>query len=253
MSKINELVATLNAITDKNIFEIYIPSLKRTVKFRPLTAKQQRAFYTCVNEKTVFNTQFILTTFNIIKGCCTESNLIPVFNIFDRAAILIALRVNTLGNLITVLKDEQEFTVDLTDCLQQFKSLELPICKDIAVQNILINLQIPTLLEQYELEKELRDKEIDTMPFSSLLEDVITGEVCKLIKEINIEQVAVGYKNLNFKDKATVVESLPASIVFELQDFAQNVNTKLSECLTCPVKDNDTIAFDITVDFFLDR
>ncbi len=118
---------------------------------------------------------------------------------------------------------------------------------------ILINLQIPTLLEQYELEKELRDKEIDTMPFSSLLEDIITGEVCKLIKEINIEQVAVGYKNLNFKDKATVVESLPASIVFELQDFAQNVNTKLSECLTCPVKDNDTIAFDITVDFFLDR
>ncbi len=210
-------------------------------------------YNSCFPNCTIPTPQSVSTTFNIIKGCCTESNLFPVFNIFDRAAILIALRVNTLGNLITVLKDEQEFTVDLTDCLQQFKSLELPICKDIAVQNILINLQIPTLLEQYELEKELRDKEIDTMPFSSLLEDIITGEVCKLIKEINIEQVAVGYKNLNFTDKAIVVESLPASIVFELQDFAQNVNTKLSECLTCPVKDNDTIAFDITVDFFLDR
>ena len=64
MSNINDILSTLNQLSEKNSFKVYIPSLKREVAFKPLTSGQQKLFYLCVSDN-LFNSKFITSAFEI--------------------------------------------------------------------------------------------------------------------------------------------------------------------------------------------
>ena len=252
MNKLDNVVAALNLITEKTAFEIYIPSLKRVVKFKPLTAKQQKTFYSCVDEIPIFNTQFIIVAFNIIKENCTEVEIINSLNVIDRLAILLAIRINTLGNTVDIEKDGELYSLNLQECLNKIQNITLPSIKTVSVKNIQLELQVPTLIDQYGLEKELREG-INSLPAKILIESLIIGEVGKLIKEIYIDNTPINYAVFSHKERIEIVEKLPAEIIFELQSYAAQINNILENTTTFEISENNKVSFDITPDFFLDK
>jgi len=75
MTNLNDIITQINTLSERNSFDIYIPSLKRNVKFKPLTSKQQKSLYSCVTDNIVYSTRFIIVTYNIIKENCYEQDV----------------------------------------------------------------------------------------------------------------------------------------------------------------------------------
>lgn len=256
MSNIKEVLAALNALSEKNSFEVFLPSLKREVKFKSLTAKQQKYFYECVKDNVVFNTKFVIATYNIIKENCFELDIVDRLTVVDRAFILLAYRKYTLGNELQIEKDGTIFNTTIDNCLEQAKTIQLPQNKLVSIKNVQVELHVPTVLDQYGLEKELRESLADEAPeIDQLISSVILNEISKTVKEVWLiggeNALPVGFNLLKHSERLEVVENLPAEIMFEMQSFVGEVNAIMNKALTITT-DSDSVGFDITVDFFLD-
>lgn len=257
MANINEILAALKAQSEKNAFGVYVPSLKRELKFKPLTGKQQKSFYGCLADNIAFRTKFILLTYDIIKENCLEPETVDILTVLDRSVILLALRKNILGDGFVLEKDNTQYTASIDVCLKTAESIDIPAVKTIAIQDLEYVIGVPTIKEQYQAEKELRegDKE-NTVPIEQLVKDVLFTEASKFIKEIYFvagsNKVPFEYNNLTFKERISVIEALPADTLIEIQRAFNEVDTLQTKILTVVLGEGMVSTFDITPDFFLE-
>ena len=71
--------------------DIYVPSLETKLKFKPLTAKQQKLLIDSALDNPIINISFMRNALQIIKELCEESHLIENITVYDRDAILIQM------------------------------------------------------------------------------------------------------------------------------------------------------------------
>lgn len=255
MSNYNTFLNILNNIAEKNAFEVYVPSLKRNVKFKPITIKQQKSFYSGVQENTLFNTQFIITTYNIIKENCLEPELVDAFTILDRLSILLSLRKHTLGAGIAVVKDGTTYNLDITECINRVQVVAVPINKTLTLQGFEVEIGVPTILEQYKAEIELRNTSSRVASYKEAVLEIIAGEICKTIKSIKLLQgdspVVLNYIDLTFEQRLSLLDKLPAEVFLFLQKYIKEVNEIFESVLRFKTEDGKEISFDVNSDFFL--
>jgi len=254
MSNINELLKTLKAYTELTAINVYIPSLKREVKFKPLTAGQQKSFYNCVADNTVFKTKFIILTYEIIQENCLE-NIVEQLTTTDRLAILLALRKNILGPAITLGKNF--IPANIEDCFETAKTMTLLGSRSVKVKDFEIDFMPPLAAEQYFIEKELRENNTETSaPINKVVQDIVFTESIKIIDEITLvdgeQKAKFNFGSLSFKDRIAIIEALPAEVLFEIQKYIKDVNTEHATLLRAKLSDGSLVVFDITPDFFLD-
>lgn len=253
MANINEILAALNTYTESNAYDVFIPSLKRNVKFKPLTGKQQKAFYDCFADNIVFRTKFVILSYNTIKENCLEPNLVDSFNVIDRSAILLTIRKNALGSEFILVKDDKQYMVNIDDCLLNATKIETPQPKTVTTQNLEFTLAVPTILDQYNIEKQLRENSTETtVPMTRLVKDVLFSEASKFIKEIYLNKTPFNFSQLSYADRITVVEALPADALIQLQSYLKEVEQLQLVMLSVQLENNEVSAFDITPDFFLE-
>ena len=244
MSDINEFIESINANAVKNSIEVFLPSFQRIVKFKPVSTKQYKDLYACIKDNILYNTKFVIVTYNIIKDNCLEPDILDQINIIDRAFILLALRKNILG---TTVKN-----IDFSSNLALASTIVLPEEVLLTIDNIKINTQIPTLKEVYEMEVELRgDLKEETVTINTLTENLIIGGCCKFIKNIQVEDTNLNFKTFSYKERIRLVENLPASTLNSIQSFAEKV-TNLQDSVTNVLNSDGTrFQFYINADFFL--
>lgn len=253
MSNVNDFITALNTLSERNSFEIYIPSLKKNIAFKPLTTGQQRSLYLCVADDIIYRTKFILTTFDIIKESCVDQSVISSFTTIDRTAILLSMRKNTLGSNLVIENNDKQYITNFDSSLELIKTLETPANKIVSIKDIQIELHTPLLVDQYGLEKELRSDLPEALIPDEAIKELILNEASKLIKEIIIENKPVNYSSLSYKERLMLVERLPAEFMYEMQTYAEAINTIQTDLLTVKADEETNITFDLTVDFFLDR
>lgn len=151
MNNIQNVLDTLKDYANKNILQIYIPSLKREVGFRPITGAQQKKLYDAGYDNLVFRTKFIIATYEIITENCLDWDITKEFNVLDRLAILLAYRKTLHGDII---KSEygDAAVAESIDKLAKIQDL----AKTIEFDKIKIDIEVPKIIEQYKHEKELR-------------------------------------------------------------------------------------------------
>jgi hypothetical protein len=255
MTNITNTLSLLNTLTEKNSFEVLIPSLKRNVKFKPLTTKQQKLFYSCLTDNVLYGTKFIIATYLIIKDNCYEPEIIDTLTVIDRLAILLVIRKNTLGVKLNLIKDNVLHKTSIESCLDAINNVQIPSNETIVIKNIKLELQTPLIADQYGVEKEVREPLINVpSTLNSAVQDAITGEVCKVIKNIWIieegTEIDVHYNTLTYENKIELIENLPAELLTEIQSYVDKINLEVAKLLTVPI-DGDNIMFNITVDFFM--
>lgn len=238
MSNVNNFVSVLNSIAEKTSINVYLPSLKREVRFKTINAKQHKDMYSCLRDNKVYNTNFIITTYNIIKNNCLEPEVVNQINIIDKTYILLALRKSTLGPII------KNRNINFDECLNSANTIVLPDEEMLLIGEIKIVTQIPLLEETYKMEIELRGTlQEKKITIETLTEELIINSCCKYIKEVWINDKSLNVKAFNYKDRLTIVENLPAIALTSLQEFAKKIST---------LQDNITNnQFYINTDFFL--
>jgi len=244
MTDINEFIASINANAVKNSIEVFLPSFQKIVKFKPVSTKQYKDLYACIKDNILYNTKFVIATYNIIKDNCLEPGILDQINIIDRAFILLALRKNILG---TIVKN-----IDFNSNLALASTVVLPEEVLLTIDNIKISTQVPTLKEAYEMEVELRGSfKEEAITINTLTEDLIIGGCCKFIKKIQVEDTDLNFKAFNYKERIRLVENLPAATLSSIQNFAGKV-TSLQDSITNVLNSDGTrFQFYINADFFL--
>lgn len=247
----------LQEIALKNAFLVYIPSLKREVKFTPLTIAQQRAIYESASDNMAFQTKFVIATYNIIKANCLESEIVDMLNAVDRASILISLRCN-LFDTETVEIENNPY--DLNIVKEKLKNTDCNLFKEkIAVGDLLFDLQVPNILDWCILEKDLRGGQEEPKTFVKIFSEVYITELIKLIKEIYYksdtgEYVSVDFKNKPTEEKIQAISGLPAEASFAFKKALIEYYNYYMDLLTIPTGENGEmeIILDIRADFFIE-
>lgn len=105
---------------DKPIFEIAVPSLKRPVKFRPFTVKEEKILLVAQQEGV--EKSIILAIKQVINNCCQEDKFdVNKLATFDLEYLFLKLRARSINNVIEVSYRDNEddkvydFEIDLDE------------------------------------------------------------------------------------------------------------------------------------------
>jgi len=265
-AKVNEVIQLLK--NNQKVSEIYVPSLKRGVKFKHLTAGQQEQFVRALVDNPAHQSKFITTLINVIKENCEDKGLINQFTIIDRYAIGLGLRVASVGE---VLKTEVEaepgavYNIDLKNNIEFIKSsLEHIPLDSITLDNIKIDLQYPTIAQEASNESYFRqnDSGLDTTPeaIRSIISNAFIGDVTMFVKAMTIsregsENIVIDFNQLTLQDKLDIIRRLPNTLLEKMLNPMSSVKTQIETILksvgtldTDPkIKRSVLIAFDASL------
>jgi len=248
MSNVQTVLDLLKELSVKNSVSIFIPSLNREVKFRPITGAQQKKIYDSGYDNIVFRTKFILATYDIIVENCLEPDITNELNVIDRLSILLAYRKALYGSIIKNASGE----IDFTECLEKLnKAANRFSEQEIEYDNIKITAQIPKFIDQYKFEKELREQAVlqrdDTKTFIEAFGEMYFGELCKTVKSISIGDVTIAFNQLSINEQLAVIERLPLVVINSIGEFIKTTVNLQTELLTAKVK-SETAEMDIVLD-----
>jgi hypothetical protein len=248
-SNYNTILNVLDTINKEVNVSVYVPSLKREVKFKNTNTGQQKALLKAAVDNPVFQTRFTIALYNLIAENCTEPEVVKHLTTIDSAAIAIQLRIATTGAQHVIAQGGRKYNVDLAPIVERFKAFE-PL--DPAVINespFTINVEMPLFVEQFNLEKQLREKNLnDQQIVSTQLTDTIgdafVGEVSKYIKEITVfhnnAETVLDYKTLPYIKRHAVLEKLPSTVVKNVLKYMEKYVNKQKDILTVSGTDTET-------------
>lgn len=237
MSNFNDIVSILDSLNQENTLSFYLPSLKREVKFRGINTGQQKTLLKASVDNPVFQTRFVISVYNIIVENCQEKEILNSLTIIDVLAILLQYRVNLYGNKFIVKSEDKNYSVNLQSSIDTLKSVELPPSEKFESNGVTIQVGMPTLNEQYQLEKQIREKTLsdkdlinpNNINIGDTIGDAFIGEVSKYIKDITIEKDGkthnLNYKDLSFIKKFAVLEKIPTTTVKQILSYIVKVTT----------------------------
>lgn len=235
MSNFNDIVSILDSLNQESALSFYLPSLKREVKFKSISTGQQKTLLKASVDNPVFQTRFIIAVYNIIIENCQEKEIVNSLNIIDVLSILLQYRVSLYGSKFIVKNNDKNIHVELQTCIDRIKTITLPEAGKFEDGPISIVVGLPTLLDQYQLEKQVREKSLSDKDLINLnninigdtIGDAFIGEVSKYIKDITIVKegnpYSLNYKDLSFNKKFAVLEKIPTATVKQLLTYIVKV------------------------------
>lgn len=259
MSNFNDIISVLDTINKENVVSVYVPSLKKDVKFKGFTTGQQKLFLKAAVDNPVFQTRFIIACYTLLQENCLEKEALAAFTALDGAAILIQLRVSVYGKDFEMEDNNEAYKIDLTQIIEKVKALDIPAHKTINEGAFNIVVGAPSLYEQYSLEKQVRGKNLEneqtpTQNINDTIGEAFIGEVSKYIKDIDInvngEVTNINYSGLPFTKKHQVLEKLPTSVVKGVITYIETITTLQKQLLTVTgtkVTDSSTKDVELTL------
>ena len=133
---------------DKPLVDIPVPSLKKNLKFRPFTVKEEKILLMAQTERDEKN--IILAIKQVINNCCQEPNFdIDKLATFDLEYLFLKLRARSINNVIEVSYRDNEvdkvydFEIDL-DQVEMLQNADAP--NTIAVNDTVgIKMKFPSV------------------------------------------------------------------------------------------------------------
>lgn len=225
-----KVTEVLNLIkSGQKTIEIFVPSLKKNVKFKHLTAGQQEKFVQALVDNPAVQTRFTLTLIDVIKECCEDKSLLNLFTIIDKYAIGISLRAASLGaNLKTEVESEPGlvYNIDLNKNVEFIKEkVKHDPFDSIELDEFKLELQYPTLTQEASNERFFKREESSfdqtAEGIRSIISNAFIGDVIMFIKTLTINKaegdpLVVDLNQLTLQDKLEIVRKLPITLFDKL-------------------------------------
>lgn len=204
-----DILSELKSFTDQNVIDIYLPSQKKTVKFKKLNVKQQKQLLLVALDDAKSLINFNIALYDIIHDNIVSDKNFNI-NIYDRNSIIFNL-----------LKD---------DAVDEKRDLYTKICNnyatvDVNINDVVINnkiihftLSVPTFQRDYAYNKKLLTKyNLDITNKKEFIEHTYLIEIAKYISKIEITK----------SDKQTITTTLhdeKLESIFKIVDSLPSVN-----------------------------
>jgi hypothetical protein len=215
VSDIKQFIQQLETITDGEVVDIFIPSVKKKGKFRALTVKQHKDIIKTVMEGFDGSIKTPITFNNILKENAIDKGL--ELKLYDRNHILVELRKATIGESVKI----GDTTYDLKE-LPKF-NFEFEGEPNIEYKNISVEMEIPSL------EKDTQITEKSMFEFGKISSEekkvkdsvniLLTFEIIKFIKQVKIGELVLSFDKLSLHEKKSIVDAFPLKLNNNIIDF----------------------------------
>lgn len=269
-AELSEMMKLMSRVNDSFSFSIDIPSRNDTVPFRPITTAQQKTLIKSSLDMTGTSSDFIYNLRNIIRDNCADPDIdADNLTILDKLFICMKLRINSIGPQIKIqlneyLEDEETpvtLSLNLVDfyekMLQSYKGVLPTTIKD-DDGNYIVECDIPTIGEEYRIDKELQ-KEIKERLIDSETADYAQGiytelfiqELGKYVKTISIrnldnpdnpeDYIVTDLKNVPFETRLKFIDMLPNALSEEIVNYANDTIDGLNSLLIAEIPVNGKV------------
>jgi hypothetical protein len=231
---IQDVLQLLKDLDKTSSFDVFIPTLQKTVLFKQLNTQQLKQLLKTIIDSPIHNTEFVTTFNSIIKDNILDPSVkVDALNIFDKVLILIKTRIESISPEYTfnLEKDEQtnieEFKVNLAEAYDNFvQSTPSYNPETIKKDTCELVISLPTLQTENKLEKELyKNTKIEiTTPeeLRNTIGETFINELTKYITTIKINDTVIDLDQHNFKTRIKLVEQLPTSCINGVLKYIEN-------------------------------
>lgn len=224
---IADVLKQLDELNLENSIQVFVPSLQRILKFKPLNLKQQKELLRTTIDESLVKLAFNNLLSNIISDNSVEKININSLYTFDRAAIALSLRAKGLDKDLKI----DDKTINLEQKATDIVSIPVDLNKfkqTIKDSNVSIGLTIPKLGVDKEINAFALNK-IKSSPENDLkavISDLVIYEFVKFIEYVEI-QVGENKEVLNFdtlkpSERITVIEKFPSTITNKIFDYVKS-------------------------------
>lgn len=222
---ITSLLTKINSI--ENSVDVFIPSLNKTVKSKPLNLKQQKDIISCVGD----GVSGLVSFERILNNIVTDNTGLADLKVYDKLPVIVALRVSALGNTYKT----PEGSIDITDAVKKLSKFKLKskVEETFTYEGISVEVAIPTLEHDAEIIKKLeleikKNSELNSKNISS----IYTYELIKHIKSVSVGENTVLFNDLKVVEKNQVVDSIPLPLNKQLIKFIESYREELADLFT---------------------
>lgn len=243
MSDVNNVLQKLKELNKKRSVQIFLPSLKKKVKFLPFTLKQQKHILsqlpTGPADLITFNNVFN----QIIIDNAEEELDLSSINLIDRLSVVLTYRVSSLGSTY----DIEDKKINLNKVLDNIKNFNIDSIqsKNITVKDLSVEITFPSL--QYD--SEINDNIIKQLNADDntqvILSKLFTSEILKYIKSITITGEKIELYTLPYNEKLEVIEELPGALTKKIFSYIETIKKVESSISTV-----DGIKIDVSNELF---
>lgn len=234
---LNDVLKQLDAISIENSIDVFVPSIKQNLKFKPLNLRQQKELLKTTIDESLIKLAFnnILTEI-ILENVIDNINLTNLFT-FDRTAIALCLRAKGLSNIL----DINDKKIDLFDKIEENRSITVDLStfnKTITAGTLTIKLSIPSLATDKEINTFVLNKIKATQvtDIKTIIGDLVVYELAKFIEFISFQEgetpAKYVFNNLKVQDRMSLVEKFPSTLTNGVFDFVKeyrNLESKFTQ------------------------
>lgn len=239
MSDINDIIAQINA--DKKKLTFYSNTKKTNIEILPLTLSQQKKIMEYSYEGYLAVIYFNSIIYDILKeNVQTDAPLDTI----DRVCACIALRCH--------LGKEYQYEgniIDIEKHIEKNKTIEIDIQPTtISHENIVFNVELPTLETDNKINKLLVTKYNNKKPTTSqLISDLYVYEILKFIKSFTFNEKTINVDN-NYTETLKLLYQLDTVYFDKIIEYINEVREK--EQLFTNTEDTG-VNFSIIPEFFI--
>ena len=239
----HDLLSDLKKFNQEKNFDVYVPSIGKNVKFKPLTVKQQKELIKSGIDQRVQNLSFVTLLNNIITDNLVDNG--ATISTIDKSPIMIALRANSLPGELKLTVNDEDVLIDIHTHVKSFSKHKFPEKKKtftVSKGPIEVDGSIPTIDEDTVINKTFKktfggQKGDEQDIVITTIGEIFVYELVKYISKIRFavegqDQTEVDFKTLPPKQMVELFETLPMSIsqllinkVNEFKEFDSNFLT----------------------------
>lgn len=221
-----DILAELKAFSDQNVINIYLPSQKKTVKFKKLNVKQQKSLLLVALDDAKSLVNFNIALYDIINENIVDGKDLDI-NIYDRNSIIFNL----------LKEDAPADKVEIyTKICNNYANVDVEI-EDSVINNKIIQftLSVPTLQRDYTYNKKLLTKyNSDIENKKEFIDHTYLIEIAKYVSKIEIDKggkqkIITTLHNEKLDSIFKIVDSLPSvNHIINYMSRVKQLETKLN-------------------------
>jgi hypothetical protein len=255
----NDALSLVKKTTDSAVYEVWIPSLDKNVKFRPLNAAQHKSIIQCALKASILPSQFNNVFYKIIKECVVDIEVEPnSFTILDKIFIAYHIRKNSIGPVVdytlSVKNKKKQIQFQLDDAISNFKTKYREFApQTIQSTDLEIDVKVPTLEAENATDRYIIDNNIDRIDdnneekINNVLTESVVYTISKFIQEIRIGSNVILFYKLTTSEKIQLLNSLDKPTFDKIYNYVVEFN-KLKTLLMQNTVKSDNSTIDINVD-----
>jgi hypothetical protein len=231
---VTNILSKLKEINDSNLVSVYVPSVGKSVNFKPISVKQQKDLIKSGLDGHLSGITISNTISQIILDNSVEKHS---FVVTDKYPIIIALRRQSFGSEVLVKQDEKQINFNLDKILSrklQYSSADEYIIElsgtTLKAYLNLVSLEDDIKINNIQLEKSRKNKDEE---ISETVGSLFIYEIVKFVSKIEIdEENVVDMSKLPIKDRLTIVENIPATLNNQILEYIQKFRKEETDYIT---------------------